>query len=124
MKAGELRIGNWFVGYDNKPFQWDLTHFSMLVLEQNAPEVDELIRGPIPLTEEMLSEFTMKWGTDPQEPNALMTFKNGEFEILKFKDEDNFFYSNGRGFHSYIRYLHQLQNIFLDLTGNELEVRL
>mgnify|MGYP000898273149 CR=1 FL=1 len=124
MKIQELRIGNWFIGYNGKKFQWSLGHFGLLTLKKNRPEIDDIIKSPIPLTEEMLSEFTMKWGTDPQEPNALMVFKNGEFEILKFKDEDHFFYSNGRGFHADIIYLHQLQNLFFDLTGEELEVEL
>ena len=124
MKIQELRIGNWFIGYNGKPFQWSLGHFGLLTLKKNRPEIDDIIKSPIPLTEEMLSEFTMKWGTDPQEPNALMVFKNGEFEILKFEDEDHFFYSNGRGFHADIIYLHQLQNLYFDLTGEELEVKL
>lgn len=124
MKIQELRIGNWFIGYNGKPFQWSLGHFGLLTLKKNRPEIDDIIKSPIPLTEEMLSEFTMKWGTDPQEPNALMVFKNGEFEILKFKDEDHFFYSNGRGFHADIIYLHQLQNLYFVLTGEELEVKL
>ena len=121
MKIQELRIGNWFIGYNGKPFQWSLEHFEILTLEKNRANI---IKSPIPLTEYMLSEFTMKWGTDPQEPNALMVFKNGEFEILKFEDEDHFFYSNGRGFHADIIYLHQLQNLYFDLTGEELEVEL
>lgn len=124
MKIQELRIGNWFIGYNGKPFQWSLGHFGLLTLKKNRLEIDDIIKSPIPLTEEILSEFTMKWGTDPQEPNALMVFKNGEFEILKFEDEDHFFYSNGRGFHSDIIYLHQLQNLYFDLTGEELEVKL
>ena len=124
MKIQELRIGNWFIGYNGKPFQWSLGHFGLLTLKKNRPEIDDIIKSPIPLTEEMLSEFTMKWGTDPQDPNALMVFKNGEFEILKFEDEDHFFYSNGRGFHADIIYLNQLQNLYFDLTGEELEVKL
>ena len=124
MKIQELRIGNWFIGYNGKPFQWSLGHFGLLTLKKNRLEIDDIIKSPIPLIEEMLSEFTMKWGTDPQEPNALMVFKNGEFEILKFEDEGHFFYSNGRGFHADIIYLHQLQNLYFDLTGEELEVEL
>ncbi|WP_332457508.1 hypothetical protein [Petrimonas sp.] len=34
------------------------------------------------------------------------------------------FYSNGRGFHADIIYLNQLQNLYFDLTGEELEVKL
>lgn len=132
MKIQELRIGN---KVSFKDTVVEIAGVSGIVYSFGAIDVttsrggktdmhDLKTLSPIPLTEEMLSEFTMKWGTDPQEPNALMVFKNGEFEILKFKDEDNFFCSNGRGLHSYIRHLHQLQNIFFDLTGNELDVKL
>lgn len=149
MKIQELRIGN-IVMVDNPKYHQRLgciplrvTGFEECVISSRSDHVvrlehikqnpdsfyesySQLLKfiKPIPLTEEMLSEFTMIWGTDPQEPNALMVFKNGEFEILKFKDEDNFFYSNGRGLHADIIYLHQLQNLYFDLTGEELEVKL
>lgn len=132
MKIQELRIGN---KVSFKDTVVEIAGVSGIVYSFGAIDVT-IFRGgktemhdlktlsPIPLTEEMFSEFTMKWGTDPQEPNALMVFKNGEFEVLKFKDEDNFFYSNGRGFHADIIYLHQLQNLYFDLTGEEFDVEL
>lgn len=149
MKIQELRIGN-IVMVDNPKYHPRLdgiplrvTGFEECVISSRSDHVVRLEHikqkpdsfyesysqflkfiKPIPLIEEMLSEFTMKWGTDPQEPNALMVFKNGEFEILKFEDENHFFYSNGRGFHADIIYLHQLQNLYFDLTGEELEVEL
>lgn len=54
MKIQELRIGNWFIGYNGKPFQWSLEHFELLTLEKNRPDIDEIIKSPIPLTEEIL----------------------------------------------------------------------
>ncbi len=123
MKAGELRIGNWFVGYDNKPFQWDLTHFSMLAQGYNAPEVDELIRGPIPLTEDILLKSGLElsycdWGYwDPKE----------ELSFCMTIFEDGMFFSAGEGIklNKYpIEYVHQLQDIFYVITGKELGVKL
>lgn len=131
MKIQELRIGNLVkckTSNDSATYsviQIDGFGLKVRLSHPRHTEFTPLDRiKPIPLTEEILSEFTMKWGTDPQEPNALMVFKNGEFEILKFEDEDHFFYSNGRGFHADIIYLHQLQNLYFDLTGEELEVKL
>lgn len=123
MKAGELRIGNWFVGYDNKPFQWDLTHFSMLVLEQNAPEVDELIRGPIPLTEEIL----LKCGFELSNCDWGYWNPDEELSFCMTIFEDGMFFSAGEGIrlNKYpIEYVHQLQDLFCVITGKELEVRL
>ncbi len=123
MKAGELRIGNWFVGYDNKPFQWDLTHFSMLVLEQNAPEVDELIRGPIPLTEEIL----LKCGFELSDCHWDYWNPDEELSFCMTIFEDGMFFSAGEGIrlNKYpIEYVHQLQDLFCVITGKELEVRL
>ena len=123
MKAGELRIGNWFVGYDNKPFQWDLTHFSMLVLEQNAPEVDELIRGPIPLTEEIL----LKCGFELSDCHWDYWNPDEELSFCMTIFEDGMFFSAGEGIrlNKYpIEYVHQLQDIFYVITGKELEVKL
>lgn len=123
MKAGELRIGNWFVGYDNKPFQWDLFHFSMLVLEQNAPEVDELIRGPIPLTEEIL----LKCGFELSDCHWDYWNPDEELSFCMTIFEDGMFFSAGEGIrlNKYpIEYVHQLQDLFCVITGKELEVRL
>ncbi|HCB89078.1 MAG TPA: hypothetical protein DEP71_07335 [Porphyromonadaceae bacterium] len=132
MKIQELRIGNKVSFKDTvveiagvSGIAYSFGAIDVTIFRGGKTEMHDLkTLSPIPLTEEILSEFTMKWGTDPQEPNALMVFKNGEFEILKFEDEDHFFYSNGRGFHADIIYLHQLQNLYFDLTGEELEVKL
>lgn len=54
IQLGDLRIGNWFIGYDNKPFQWSYEHFALLGREVDYVEIDELIKGGVPLTEEIM----------------------------------------------------------------------
>lgn len=54
IKAGDIRIGNWFIGYDGKPFKWGIEHFALLTLEKNALTVGELIREPVILTEDIM----------------------------------------------------------------------
>ena len=82
---------------------------------------------PIPLTEEIILKcsFSMKYGTDPQEQNALKVFSLKNLEILKFELDKFFFFSTGKGLiHTNIKYLHQLQNLYFALTGQELEINL
>lgn len=34
IKAGDIMLNNWFIGYDNKPFKWGIEHFALLTLEK------------------------------------------------------------------------------------------
>ena len=95
----------------------------MLVLEQNAPEVDELIRGPIPLTEEIL----LKCGFELSDCHWDYWNPDEELSFCMTIFEDGMFFSAGEGIrlNKYpIEYVHQLQDIFYVITGKELEVKL
>ena len=72
IKAGDIMIGNWFIGYDDKPFQWGIEHFALLMLQKNAPTVDELIREPVLLTEDIMSKIKRIQSHD---------FKPSEFRV-------------------------------------------
>jgi len=117
MDAKELRIGNYFTGYDGLR-QVDLELFCLL---DNDVELDEIIREFIPLTEDWLFKFGFK------------------------KDSINFQFSGiAIWFSSYskcyqlrycligsdierkinIEHVHQLQNLFFALTGEELEIKI
>lgn len=82
IKVNDIMVGNWFIGYDGKPFQWDIEHFAML----ETMFVDEIIKAPILLTEDMLLNYGI----------------------------------NEQDIYSELKYLHQLQNLFKLLTGNDL----
>ena len=107
MKANELMINNW-VKRDTQPdgFQIDATS---IVLCERRPEDYH----PIPLTEEWLTELGFrnydvnKWDTDA------MT-------LLKY-DEGCKYLANH--LHVNIFYVHQLQNLYFALTGNELTLK-
>lgn len=78
---------------------------------------------PIPLTEDMLLRcgFSYDLGSDSWKICGLFIRKvESGFNIFIECEDD--WYSNC--FFRDFEYLHQLQNIYLDLTGNELEVKL
>lgn len=128
IQANELRIGNWFIGYDNKPFQFDYTDFMIIGTpaqwEQKPFEPDELIKSPIKLTEDIL----LKCGFDKKiQGNGSVwcglyhSELNGAvfYSLSKFK----FRYQHG-AIDIELKSVHQLQNLYFDLTGQELEVKL
>lgn len=80
---------------------------------------------PIVLTEELLLKcgFYQIYGSDPQEPNAMLLYYNstGDFTIMSTEnDRDTFLYDTG----IIVTSVHQLQNLHFALTGKELEVTL
>lgn len=87
------------------------------VTEWNRALVNDL--SPIPLTEEWLVKF-----------GAVKTFENWQFTIsvgaitLHFRRSTQW-YSELGGIYlgSKIQYVHQLQNLYFALTGNELELK-
>lgn len=120
MKIQELRIGNWFIDYSNKPFQWDLEYSKLLTLERNRPDIDEVIKSPIQLTEEIL----LKCGFDE---NMVLSTIEGEIRYygdgdINIGGEDSC--TLGMVYIAKCKYLHQLQNLYFALTGKELEVEL
>lgn len=139
MKASELRIGN-YVGINNPNAYFHLKgllfkvininrneNYSITVESELYEEYNQFIKfiDPILLTVDMLIVFgfRIKFVTDPQEFNPLREYTLGQFKLFKFTDDKNFFYSSGKGFHTDIKYLHQLQNLYFSLTGIELELK-
>lgn len=118
MKIQELRIGNWFIGYNGKPFQWSLGHFGLLTLKKNRLEIDDIIKSPIPLTEEIL----FKCGF--YQENGVMSYVTQDYSDTKITYETLAKYYRLYPYTYRIDYLHQLQNLYFALTGEELEVKL
>ena len=124
MEARELRIGNW-VARENQPEGFIIDSWSFSVCEK-SPEKYK----PIPLTEEWLLKLGFTecsnlihttfdvWVIDNYMPH---------FFILKLKDV---FYFNLEPKNNYlsswgnpINYVHQLQNLYFALTGEELTLK-
>lgn len=106
MKASELRIGN-LVNYGNAVKQLDAELFLQLLKYTTPFE-------PITLTEEWLLKFGFE-----RKPWGLI--KGG----LLFRDNiknpcSELTLEVGNGFRVTVQYLHQLQNLYFALTGEEL----
>lgn len=111
MKATELRIGNW-VQYNA---------FAGVVCSSDLFDIDKgIIKAqPIPLTEEWLTRFGFSLGDDGW---YSICMPSGIFLAI---EEDMYEVTVGQGAdfsHTLIElnYVHQLQNLYFALTGEEL----
>jgi hypothetical protein len=123
MKANELRIGNWVadaagnynrIAVISMPNQ--IETYSKDVDWLAACIVDDVL--PIPLTPEILEKagFVKSINFD----NTYIKLIKGESFILKDCKDGTFFVYTGIR----CQYLHQLQNLYFALTGEELNIEL
>lgn len=129
IKANELRLGNRLLYRGEKMSTVDnLGHFFRTVDLNGIPNGSDDISDyqPIPLTTELLKSLGWIWN---EECNSFEKYPNGDARmnlqhrpvndsytmfnyVLKAKIADN------------IYYLHQFQNLYFALTGQELNVKL
>ena len=117
MKASELRIGNWIK--DGNDFE-QVTIDHLNCLSSGRCEFDE-----IPLTEEWLLKFGFEkenslYVIDKDKYHTFSILVGGiSFPFIKSNDKvirENFsFYG--------IKYVHQLQNLYFALTGEEIVIK-
>lgn len=114
IKASELRIGNYICcdsGFYNKP-----TKVTGMFIRQidslNNSEADNY--SPIPLTPEILEKCGLLEGN-----------KFRSIEYFNIRDENGYsLYFDDSYLCVDIKYLHQLQNLYYSLCGEELEINL
>lgn len=111
MKATELRIGNYLYDYEGK-----------IAIEVSAVEIYQVdfennpIYRPIPITEEWLIRLGFKDGTiTTEEFDLRYEMETGILRIII--DESDCCTATVP---NDIKYIHQLQNLYYALTGNEL----
>ena len=114
IEAKELRIGNWVFteAYKNKVYS---------LKDGIVNGVCQSYVDPIPITEKRLEEFGFSYmGATYM---AIDEFVLNDFTILREQDEFMFSYENASGdnIDIVLKYIHQLQNLFFALTGEELE---
>jgi len=138
IQANELRIGNWY-----KPCSSDYAIITEILSDRvYAKYTDSIFNttyeyiSPIPLTPEILDKCGFKkWGRDDM-PRTL-SYELGEMTIFPSNTFCDF---DGYGFIHYklskfennkdesarfkFQYLHQLQNLYFALTGEELPITL
>lgn len=115
MKANELRIGNWITLvkddiYENKDYQLEAYDI------YKASEFDDITQCllPIPITEEWLLKFGYTFKS--------YGYGDGEWKQWSFNGYSlNSFTCNKTGVD--LKYVHQLQNLYFALTGEELKIK-
>jgi hypothetical protein len=122
MKANELRIGNKII------FSEDGTIFTVGSIEekgfmvQNEEEttwIESEEFEPIPLTEEWL----LKFGFEKINNDVFRIIQNDNFKSpfsIAFDNINNLFKIAFQGYWYHCKHVHQLQNLYFALTGEEL----
>jgi hypothetical protein len=117
MKANELRIGNWFNEF-GIPKQVTPNLILKLYQIEIAGKVAIDI-SPIPLTPEILVKAGFEWSIYHQ------GFYKQDFVFVLHEYEDGFRFKLFRSSEYVgvkINHMHQLQNLYFALTGEELEI--
>lgn len=128
MKASELRIGN-IIAQDTINAVGEaveiIMRVSLMEIRDAVLYEDNWTGKPIPLTEEWLLKFGMsKTVIDPH-------WTGPKEQKIMYRDDSkpvNFYVLNGRAWLGLkdlcpVRYVHQLQNLYFALTGEELEIK-
>ena len=126
MKAQELRIGNFIENTDSQMASYMVVNAD--VIKQNELKMYASLE-PIPLTEEWLLKFGFSQMTDTS-PFNYRTHKSKMFFYIRYgtfttdggktdlSGYNGLFIANK--FVRVIRYVHELQNLYFALTGEEL----
>ena len=108
IRIEELSIGNW-VEHNGEIIQVKPYHFEVFMNPESQPA------NAIPLTEELLTE---KCGFKRNHYGGLYLYGKFDFDLTK----EGYFLVDDVGVHC--KHLHQLQNLYFSLTGQELPVNL
>jgi hypothetical protein len=124
MTANELRIGNWI--YDGQVgFKEEFRVGSGDIVSIDSNDIDCDYR-PIRLTEEWLVRFGFNVRSISKTYSCYNKGERVQINIQRSEDlniyEDTFWFKVYNGTIS-IRYVHQLQNLYFALTGNELTIK-
>lgn len=137
MKANELRIGNWIEGIKmENPIRIinDSIAYNYYNERFEIDAIDIKYYKPIPLTEEWLLRFGFK-KNEPEISDGYFNWWNKEKSVsvdVEYVLTDNgvellYYYVlqdiNGCRPYKHIIYVHQLQNLYFALTGEELTLK-
>lgn len=117
MKANELRIGNYINGGGCPRIVISIEKDGCISEPIDNSTVD-FSKGiePIPLTEEWLVKFG--WELTPLNASFKRYNRKSGFMIIEVYDDNKFWAE-----YIYVKYVHQLQNLYFSLTGEELEIK-
>jgi hypothetical protein len=133
INANEIRIGNW-VEYGGETLSVGGISESVATLYPKPPVVnicyvlvpaevsyDEI--NPIPLSPEILEKAGFKWSNSIN--HWIITWGINGVHFIKFDEYyDKFSFQLGQAHYKVLDYVHQLQNLYFALTGEELNIEL
>jgi hypothetical protein len=122
MKLSELRLGNWIMFSDSKYkgqfLQVELTFFQCYDITE---EENELPFEGVLITPEILGKAGFAYHSSK---NGHIYYTHLGFTLLNSYGKWNFSYEQSKTYGKSIAYLHQLQNLYFALTGEELNIQL
>lgn len=134
MKPEELRIGNYVFPLDQGGEKLDIAHKVTLISRTYVgvtftTEVNRAYNEiePIPLTEEWIEKFGFKFQED-ESPYGMMLYTNEDWSFCILEEFGTYSYAESQGEdYEYfdvmcLRTVHQLQNLYFALTGEELTI--
>ena len=118
MEASELRIGNYVNDrFDSQVIVCDITHTGInLNYGYSTISINEL--KPIPLTEEWLLRFGF---VKIRGLHLCKGYSLNSGEYLVYIDDRGVYLKTNKNI--FIKYVHQLQNLYFALTGEELTLK-
>lgn len=114
MKANELRIGNWV----NSRIEVGVFYDVMVTKNDFSGNID--LFKPIPLTKEWLVKLGLKNGFSDLQFTIKVT-ENCSMSVFINQNGNNCYI--GDELEVRIEYVHQLQNLYFALTGEELTIK-
>lgn len=126
VQATELRIGNWVRRLNEtnllKVEMIDSSgNIKFFGLDEHLFDLEESGIKPVSLTTEILYNSGFEVYHDNPRLEFFYVNKAGYYPFFIYSDREGNFYHNEN---LELKYLHQLQNLFFALTGNELPVSL
>lgn len=143
IKANEIRVGNWLIDPTTYHPQQSNKYIQVETIGEVGINISSGYEGgidvdvwfeklePIPLTSEILEGCGFKWENENHKHIQLdiegdnqisFYFENGAIKNLQLYNKDCTEYFVLRSFVP--KYLHQLQNLYFALTGEELPIKL
>lgn len=122
----EFRVGNWIVDRELEPegsIYWQVEQVNKYGVSYKNGSCWTINPEPIQLTEEILLKcgFVKEFEGGYCDKNRFVIFKNIHNNVFGLVDS-GFYYSKVNGV-LHLKNLHQLQNLYLVLTGQELEFK-
>jgi hypothetical protein len=112
MKAEELRIGNWYQWYaEGKYYEYQV------IQSDFSNDCNFLNFELIPLTKEWLIRFGFEYNY------SFDLYSKSGFDIQLLENGIDFYLGEYGSYFTWIEYVHQLQNLYFALTGQELTIK-